>query len=104
MKPQYNRTVEVKMNARRHLRSSIQILKEARASLQHLTRNLRAMRLRLQDLREVLDLHLQDPRLRDPHQKKAPQPIRPVKSLLNQMPPNSKLEEMNSSESVFYMG
>ena len=103
MKPQYNRTVEVKMNA---CRSSIQIQQEARAStsLQHLTRNLRTTRPRLQDLREVPGLHLQDLRLRDPHQKKAPQAIRPVKNLLNQMPPNSKLEEMNSSESVFYMG
>ena len=94
------------MNARRHHRSSIQIQQEARArtSLLHLTRNLRAMKPSLQDLREVLDLHLQDPRLRDPHQKKAPQAIRQVKGLLNQMLPNSKLEEMNSSESVFYMG
>ena len=94
------------MNACRHRQSSIQIQHEARAStsLQHLTRNLRAMKPSLQDLREVLDLHLQDPRLRDPHRKKAHQAIRQVKGLLNQMLPNSKLEEMNSSESVFYMG
>ena len=85
------------MNARR---SSIQIQQEARAStsLLHLTRNLRAMKPSLQDLQ------LQDPRLRDPHRKKAHQAIRQVKGLLNQMLPNSKLEEMNSSESVFYMG
>ena len=91
------------MNACRHRQSSIQIQHEARAStsLQHLARNLQAMRPRLQDLRGALGHLLRDLRLRDPHRKKALRATRQVKNLL--MTPNSKLEEMNSSESVFYM-
>ena len=94
------------MNVHRLRLWNIPIQQEARASmsLHHLAQNHRAMKARHQDL-QIRDLRLQDPRLldrRDRLQTKALQASHQVKNLPNQMPPSSKLEEMNSSEDVFY--
>ena len=90
------------MNVHRLRLWNIPIQQEARASmsLHHLAQNHRAMKAL-----QIRDLRLQDPRLldrRDRLQTKALQASHQVKNLPNQMPPSSKLEEMNSSEDVFY--
>ena len=105
MKPQHKRAIQAKMNVHRHLRSNIQIQREARVitRLQHPAQNRQAMRPRLlQDLRRR-DRRLQDLRLRGLHHlKKALQVSHQAMSL--QMQPNLKLEGTKESEDGFYTG